>query len=173
MTRERIVIVPYRPSWPREFERESARVRQALGELAVAAEHVGSTAIPGMASKPIIDVMIGVRSLTLARAKVGAVEALGYAYVPEFEAQIPERLFFQRGNPRTHHLHVVEPGSAFWERQLVFRDYLRGHADTAKAYQELKEALAVAFADDREGYTKGKTVFVEAVLAKASASRRS
>jgi GrpB-like predicted nucleotidyltransferase (UPF0157 family) len=169
MSHERIVIVAHDPGWVEEYERESARVRGALGDLVLAVEHIGSTAIPGLAAKPIVDIMVGVRSLADARSKVGVMEALGYLYVPEFEAQIPDRLFFQRGSPRTHHLHIVEKGSQFWARQLLFRDYVTTHPDVAQAYAELKQELAGRFAEDREGYTHAKTSFVEAVLAKAEA----
>jgi GrpB-like predicted nucleotidyltransferase (UPF0157 family) len=168
----RIVIVPYDPSWPNEFELEAALVRTALGQSGIAAEHVGSTAVVGLAAKPIIDLMIGVRGLGEARSKVGALEALGYRYMPEFEAQIPERLFFQRGEPRTHHVHLAEITSTFWQRQLLFRDYLRGHPDVARDYQALKEDLAARFGHAREAYTQAKTAFIETVLEQARAASR-
>jgi len=167
MIHEHIVIVAYDPSWPDEFARESARVLRAFGALAVAAEHIGSTAIPGLSAKPIVDIMIGVTSLADARPRTDAMAVLGYTYVPAFEAQIPERLFFQRGDPRTHHVHVVETQSAFWTRQIVFRDYLTKHPEVAHEYADLKRALALRFAEDRDGYTRAKTEFVHDVLTKA------
>jgi GrpB-like predicted nucleotidyltransferase (UPF0157 family) len=139
----------------------------AFGPLAIAAEHIGSTAIPGLSAKPIVDIMIGVRALSDARQRVDAMVALGYTYMPAFEAQIPDRIFFQKGSPRTHHVHVVEKPSVFWERQLVFRDYLTAHPSVATEYAELKQRLAVRFAEDRDGYTQAKTAFVQDVLARA------
>jgi GrpB-like predicted nucleotidyltransferase (UPF0157 family) len=167
MVHEHIVIVPHDPSWKEEFARESGRVLAALGALAIRAEHVGSTAIPGLSAKPIVDIMIGVASLTLARQSTGQMASLGYEYVPAFEALLPERLFFQRGSPRTHHVHVAETASRFWTRQIGFRDYLTGHPDVAAEYADLKTKLAARFAEDRDGYTRAKTDFVQAVLAKA------
>jgi GrpB-like predicted nucleotidyltransferase (UPF0157 family) len=114
--------------------------------------------------------MIGVKSLADARQRVGAMEALGYLYMPAFEAQIPDRIFFQKGSPRTHHVHVVEKQSVFWDRQILFRDYLTTHPSVAREYAELKQGLALRFADDRDGYTRAKTEFVQAVLARAGAA---
>ncbi len=165
-----IVIVPYDPSWPAEFARESAGVAAALAPLALAIEHIGSTAIPGLSAKPIVDIMIGVRRLAEVRQKIDELAALGYTYVPAFEAQIPERMFFQRGSPRTHHVHVVETGSGFWRRQIVFRDYLKAHPELAQEYADLKRGLAARFPDDREGYTQAKTDFVRDVLGRAGSS---
>jgi GrpB-like predicted nucleotidyltransferase (UPF0157 family) len=170
---DRVVIVPYQPGWVGEYERECARLLAAFGDVAGGSEHVGSTAIPGLRAKPVIDIMIGVRSLAEGRSRVAAVEALGYAYVPTFEEQIPERLFFRRGEPRTHHLHVVEPTSAFWDKQLLFRDYLRARPDVAERYGALKDELARKHGHDRDGYTRAKTDFILAVLDEARAWRAS
>jgi GrpB-like predicted nucleotidyltransferase (UPF0157 family) len=168
---DRVVIVPYDPLWVSEYERERRRLLAAFGEVAIGSEHVGSTAIPGLRAKPVVDIMVGVRGLGEARSRVATIEALGYAYVPAFEQQIPERLFFRRGEPRTHHLHVVEPMSAFWEKQLLFRDYLRVRHDVAERYGQLKDDLASKHGHDRDGYTRAKTDFILAVLEEARAWR--
>ncbi|MEK7247869.1 MAG: GrpB family protein, partial [Chloroflexota bacterium] len=132
----------------------------AIGEWAVAIEHVGSTAVPGLAAKPIIDIMPAIRSLADARHIIAPMEALGYEYVPEFEDDLPERRYFRRGVPRSHHVHVVETTSTFWRRHLAFRDYLRAHPETAAEYAALKRRLADGYGSDSGGYTNAKTEFI-------------
>jgi GrpB-like predicted nucleotidyltransferase (UPF0157 family) len=136
-------------------------------------EHVGSTAVPGLGAKPIIDMLLGVGRLAEVEARLPALEALGYEYVPRFESRLPERRFFVGVAPRgrTHHLHGVEIGGSFWQRQLLFRDCLRSEPETAAAYERLKRDLARRHADDRETYTEAKADFIEAVLERASAGR--
>ncbi len=134
-----------------------------------AVEHVGSTAVPNLAAKPIIDIMVGIRTLAEAPLVVEPLANIGYEYVPEYEVTMPERRYFHKGPEmaRTHHLHMVEPTSEFWKRQLAFRDYLRAHPDAAEEYARLKRGLAVQYQWDRNAYTDAKTEFVQAVLSKA------
>ena len=138
----------------------------------VAIEHVGSTAVPGLAAKPIIDIMVGVARLKVATQCIEPLGRIGYEYVPDPEAALPERRFFRRGarGAGTHHLQIVEPGSEIWERQLLFRDFLRRHRETAREYQELKEQLAAAHGHNRGAYTEAKTPFIESVISRARAS---
>ena len=132
-------------------------------------EHFGSTAVPGLAAKPIIDLLVGVRSLTEAkRVAVAQLEQLDYAYW--FDNPDPQRMFFVKGlppnGPRTHHIHMVEPDSALWER-LLFRDYLCRHADETARYAQLKRTFARHFKSDREAYTTAKTEYIKSVMGKA------
>ncbi len=166
-----IAIVDYDPNWPALFEAERGRILSATGHLVVVIEHVGSTAVPGLAAKPVIDIMAAVRHLDDARKCIEPLHAVGYEYVPEYEAELPERRYFHKGpsGDRTHHLHMVELTSDFWKRHLLFRDYLRAHPGTARQYQELKRRLAAQFGADRSGYTEAKGPFIRAVEEKARA----
>ncbi len=164
---DEVVIAVYDLSWPEIYAGEAQAIRQALGDILVGVEHVGSTAIPGLAAKPVIDILVGVTVLAEAEAKIPALEALGYEC--RGENGIPGRLFFRKGLVefrRTHHLHMVEAGHEQWKSLLAFRDYLRSHPGDAQRYEALKRALAEQFRDNRAAYSKGKTQFVQAVLAK-------
>jgi len=168
---DKIEIVDYDPRWPTMFAEEASLLRQALdADLLIGVEHFGSTAIPGMAAKPIVDILIAVRSLAEARANViEPLQRLGYV----FWADNPktDRMFFVKGMPpygarRTHHVHITEPTGEQW-LNLAFRDYLRAHPDEAQRYDHLKRHLAVVHHADREAYTDAKSVFVEEILTKA------
>ncbi len=169
-----VVIVDYDPKWPTLYEEEKRRILGVIGDAAIAIEHIGSTAVPGVGAKPIIDIMVGLRDLADAEECVEPLKGIGYEYVPEYNDIIPERRYFHKGPPegRTHHLHMVELTSDFWERHLLFRDFLRTHSDEAERYYELKKELAARFRSDREGYTDAKTAFIESVVAKARAEYR-
>ncbi|WP_342722590.1 GrpB family protein [Bradyrhizobium sp. B097] len=169
-----IVVSDYDPNWPALFAQERTRIEQALGAFALAIEHVGSTAVPGLPSKPIIDLLVGVRSLEAAGQRcIERLEALGYIYMPDYASWIPGELFFRKGppGPWTHHLHMMEPSHPRWEARLVFRDYLRAHGEVARAYAEIKRALAASSKDDIEAYRTGKDAFVQETTAKAWAWR--
>jgi GrpB-like predicted nucleotidyltransferase (UPF0157 family) len=165
-----IVISDYDPDWPAWFELESARIKSVLGSFVLAIEHAGSTAVPGLPSKPIIDLLVGVRCFEEAKERcVGPIEELGYIYKPEYASWLPNELFFRKGppGPWTHHVHLMEPSNPRWEAILVFRDYLRAHPDAASAYADIKRSLAASSIDDVEAYRTGKNVFVEETTAKA------
>jgi GrpB-like predicted nucleotidyltransferase (UPF0157 family) len=167
-----IVIAEYNAAWPVMFERERKVVGHALGKLVVEIEHIGSTAIPGLPAKPIIDLLVGIRSLEEARScAVKPLVRLGYVYIPEYEPWLPDELFFRKGvpGPWTHHVHVMEPGNPRWEDHLRFRDYLRVHPATAAAYADLKKTLARRFGQDIGAYRDAKDDFVRDVLAHAHA----
>jgi GrpB-like predicted nucleotidyltransferase (UPF0157 family) len=155
------------------FEEEKALILGAIGHAIIAIEHVGSTAVSGLGAKPVIDITAGIRSLDDAPACVKSLQSLGYTYVPEFEAAIPERRYFHKGpeQARTHHLHMVELTSEFWERHLLFRDFLRAHPDVAQEYEALKRQLANQFGTDRVGYTEAKTSFIRAIEERARAAK--
>jgi GrpB-like predicted nucleotidyltransferase (UPF0157 family) len=169
---DEIYIVEYDPRWPALYEAEGARVREALGEMVQRIEHIGSTAVPGLDAKPIIDIQLAVESVDEAqRLAVAPLEAIGYTYWA-FRSH-GEHLVLVRGlppnGPRTHHLHIVSVESADWEC-VLFRDYLRAHPDEAARYTALKRDLAVRFRADREAYTAGKTEFVQRITALAKQS---
>ena len=157
----------YDPQWPRLFAEEAGAIWNALGEALVAVEHVGSTSVPGLSAKPVLDILVGVTSLAAGEQKGPALAALGYEC--RGENGIPGRLFFrkvseQRG--RTHHLHMVEIGHEQWTTMLSFRDYLRADPEEARRYEVLKRSLAAQFRDDRVAYTDGKSDFIQAALAR-------
>lgn len=166
-----IELAPPDPAWPDAFEQEAAHLRSVITPImAVELHHIGSTAVPGLAAKPIIDLMGGVADLAVARERlVAPLEAAGYAIWADNPA--PDRLFFVKGLPpsaprRTHHLHLVEPGPAL-DRHLAFRDHLRAHASDRDAYQALKLDLATLHRDDREAYTHAKADFIAEILNRA------
>ena len=170
-----IEVVDYDPSWPRRYEEERDRIAAALGDAVVAIEHVGGTAVPGLPAKPVIDIMVGVPDIERAGQAVAGLINLGYQYVPELESQLPERRYFRRGTPETHHVHMVTMGSDFWEEHVLFRDYLRSNPQAAEEYGKLKRGLANRFRFDRDAYRAGKVPFIDTVVdaARRQAGRRS
>jgi GrpB-like predicted nucleotidyltransferase (UPF0157 family) len=164
-----VIIVEYDPRWPGMYEEERDRILAVLGDWIVAMEHVGSTAVPGLGGKPIIDIMPAVQRLADAERCIEPLASIGYEYVPEYNDVLPERRYFHKGPPeaRTFHLHMVESTSEFWERHLLFRDFLRAHPAEAQEYYVLKKRLAAQFGRDREGYTDAKTAFIEGIVARA------
>lgn len=165
--RRLIVIAPYDPAWPAMFEAEKAQILKAIGLWLEAVEHVGSTAVPGLGAKPVIDIMAGVRSLDEAVHCIGPLEALDYEYVPEFEDEMPYRRYFRKDTEgtRSHQIHMVVPGGEFWLRHLAFRDHLRAHPADRDAYHALKVALAERHVDDVGAYTDDKTDFIRGIEA--------
>lgn len=160
--RQPVEIAPYNPVWADDFAAEAAQVRAALGRLAVDIHHIGSTSVPGLDAKPIVDVMVTVRQLDDARACITPLAELGYIFVDH--PQNTDRRFFKKGEPRTHHLHIVESGSDAEWRHLAFRDALRADARLRDDYAALKKELAERFKFDRPAYTDAKTDFIEGVL---------
>ena len=159
-------IVPYDPDWPAEFEAEKARLVPVLAPwLAGEIQHVGSTSVPGLAAKPVIDILAEVRSLEESRAAIEPLQALSYWWAP-YEAELMNWFCKPSLQHRTHHLHLVVPESRAWREELAFRDALRAEPETALAYEVLKRRLADDHMHDREAYTLAKTEFIEAVLAR-------
>lgn len=157
-------VVPYDARWPALFRAEATRLARAISAAGIPAlilEPVGSTAVPGLAAKPILDLAAGRRSEISADDYVPVLEAAGYVY--RGNSGLPGREFFRRGDPRSHHLHLVECGGWHWRRYLGFRDALRADAVLRDAYAALKHNLAAQYPHDREAYIAGKTHFVEAV----------
>lgn len=168
---EPVVIVDHDPRWSDVFDAAAAELGAALGPWVVEIAHIGSTAVAGLAAKPIIDIQVGVVSLDDSTRIVAAVEALGYVYVPEFERDLPNRRFFRRASPTgitTHHVHVVErTDHEWWDRHIWFRDWLRTHPEDRDRYAELKRSLASDLRDDRPGYTEAKTAFITSIVERA------
>jgi GrpB-like predicted nucleotidyltransferase (UPF0157 family) len=168
MTGQMVHVADYDPQWPATFEQLRGPVAAALGALALRVEHVGSTAVPGLAAKPIIDLDVVIGSRADLPAVIGALRRLGYR--PQGDLGVPGREAFN--NPPgalPHHLYVCADGNRELARHLAFRDFLRTHPDTARAYGELKRSLARRFCNDRDAYTEAKTSFIEQVLATSAA----
>jgi GrpB-like predicted nucleotidyltransferase (UPF0157 family) len=174
-----ILILDYDPAWPALFEAERARLQAAIGEWAVAIEHVGSTSVPGLAAKPIIDIGVALRSFEDALHCITPLFELGYQCLGEYG--IPGRVFFRKltGTPapgqdsggigRTHHVHVYQHDHYEFVQQILFRDYLRAHPETAREYEQLKRQLAREHTDMNE-YAMAKTEFVQKILREAGVS---
>ncbi len=170
----RIQIVPHNPAWRRQFEDEAGRIVAALGEMVVRLHHIGSTAIPEIWAKPIIDILLEVENVAQLDERRPSLEALGYESLGEFG--IPGRRYFRKNDAagiRTHQVHAFAAGSPQIERHLAFRDYMREHHAAAQAYSALKQELAQAHPDDLEAYMDGKDGFIKEHEAKALAWRSS
>lgn len=161
-----VVIESYSPQWPLQFERERERLVAAFAGDLVQVEHIGSTAVPGLGAKPVIDILLGAASLAAIEARIAALGAIGYRYVPEFEATLPQRRYFSKpaGAGAAVHLHAVESGGTFWREHVAFRDALRRDGALRDGYLALKQRLALQFGSDRAGYTDAKAGFIRAVL---------
>jgi len=162
-----IEVVPWCAEWPVLFEKEADAIRTACGDAIVAVEHIGSTSVPGLAAKPILDIMPGLARTQDGHRTVEPMRGLGYEYVGEHG--IPGRFFFDRKANGTSiiHVHMFEFNSPEWRRLIVFRDVLRRDAAVAEEYQRMKLDLAVRFRDDRKAYTDAKGEFINSIVAKA------
>lgn len=164
-------ICPYDPGWPLEFEAERLRIAQALGQIASRIDHHGSTAVPGLDAKPVIDIQVSVQQLHPIRHYADALAALGYIHVLHGDDAVCP--FFHRPSqwPHTHHVHVMQAGGQEERRTLAFRDFLREHHDVASEYAVLKKRLAASInAEDascREAYAQAKSDFIEGIVQKA------
>lgn len=175
-----IVIADYDPAWPRLFEEERARLMQAIGEWAVAIEHVGSTAVPGLAAKPIIDIGVALENLVDSLKCITPLVNLGYQCKGEFG--IPGRIYFRKvtdepvpgatydGAGRTHQVHMYQRDHEQFRWHIAFRDYMRSHPDDAAEYAALKREVAARHHDDIEEYVNGKHDFIREILRKAGAT---
>jgi GrpB-like predicted nucleotidyltransferase (UPF0157 family) len=162
-----IDVVDYDQDWPRRYSEERDRIGAAIGDVTLAIEHVGGTAVPGLPAKPVIDLMVGVEDIERAGPAVAGLINLGYEYIPELESQLPDRRYFRKGTPETHHVHMVPVSSDYWAEHLLFRDYLRSHPQAAEEYGKLKRGLAGRFPFDRDAYRAGKVPFIDTVVAAA------
>ena len=164
LERETAHLVAYDPTWPDFYESEARLIRAHLGVAARKLAHIGSTAVPGLEAKPIIDIMLAIPSLRAPKTVFVALARLGYEH-RRFD-DIPDRLFFGKhaGSSRTHNLSVCEVNLDFWQRHLLFRDCLRSNAELARSYGRLKRELAARHPTDLVAYTNGKSAFVAHAL---------
>jgi GrpB-like predicted nucleotidyltransferase (UPF0157 family) len=166
---KKVEVVPYNPRWRDVFEAEAKHIAVALGENVVAIHHIGSTAIPNIFAKPVIDLLVEVRDITRVIEQSSAMESLGYQVMGEFG--IPGRRYFRKDNHegiRTHQIHAFKAGSAEVVRHLAFRDYLIAHPEDAQKYSELKRRLAEENSQNMDGYIDGKDGFIKETDQKAA-----
>ena len=169
MIRPSYRIVEYDPHSPALFEEEKARVLIVLGINGDRVAHIGSTAVPGLASKPIIDLMVGVRAAEDTDVLVPRLAAIGYEHRGD---TVPGTLYLRKAEPRRYNLHMTAHDGDFWVDHLLFRDYLRAHPDVARDYEELKRSTMAKLAHDPGAYNDSKAGFIEAVIARAHTWRR-
>ena len=163
--RREVRLVPHDSRWAVAYRHEAERLLQALGAHALEIVHIGSTAVPGLPAKPLLDIMVAIASLEERRAVIPRLERIGYEFRPR--DTLPQRLFFIAGEPeaRRVNLSLAALDSAFWRDHLAFRDILRARPEVASAYARLKAGLAEQYPDDRLAYTAAKGAFVASVLA--------
>jgi|APFre7841882724_1041349.scaffolds.fasta_scaffold28187_1 GrpB-like predicted nucleotidyltransferase (UPF0157 family) len=168
-----VAIASYSSDWPLQFEAVRAALRAVFAHDAVEVEHIGSTSVPGLAAKPVIDVLLGADSLAAIESRIAALERAGYQYVPKYEQELPMRRYFVKpagpGSLRVH-LHGVVLGSSFWQEYMAFRDALRADGSLRAGYHSLKMELAQRFAHDKPAYTAGKGPFIRSALMRISAA---
>jgi GrpB-like predicted nucleotidyltransferase (UPF0157 family) len=167
---DEVSISDYDIAWPALYAEEAACLCDAFGADQRDIQHVGSTAVPGLAAKPVIDIMVATGEIVQSRESIIIkVDPLGYVNVPHDED--PERLFFRKGDPRTYHLHVVKFRSWTYWKHIMFRDYLIDHPTSAEEYECLKLVLAERHRSDRDEYVRGKEPFVDMALWRAVKER--
>lgn len=169
LQRGAVQLVPYNPKWAELFDQEQKLLKSAFGNTIIAIEHIGSTAIPGIPAKPILDILVGVRDLEIAGNMKDTFEQLGYEHRSFLERHTKEDVqweeLYVKGaeSKRTHYVHVVVYGGKHWKDDLLFRDYLQTHPEQAMQYAELKQKLADQYAHDRKTYTKMKQEYIDMV----------
>lgn len=168
---KRIEVVPYNPNWLNRFRVEADKIAAVLRPEVIAIHHIGSTAVPNISAKPIIDILVEVRAIEKINDFNEKMIELGYQ--PKGEVGIPGRRFFIKNedSTRTHHVHIFQTGALEVEHHLNFRDYLVAHPEEAQAYSRLKEKLAREFPEDRESYIERKDGFIKEILQNAKAWR--
>lgn len=166
---EIIKLVKYAPTWAITYQQERELITTALKQEVADIQHIGSTAVPGLSAKPIVDILIAVNQLAAAEKYSIHLQTIGYEYI--YYAENIDRLFFRKGTPRTHHVHIVEYGSWTYWRHILFRDYLFAHPETAQQYEQLKREMAIKFKTDRNAYTDSKTEFIRSIVAQALAEQ--
>ena len=166
-----IEIVAYDPTWPTQFSAERDRIGDLLGDLAVRIDHHGSTSVPGLAAKPVIDIQVSVRNLQPMQPYYSRLVQLGYRHLPHADDSFYPCFHRPAKWPHTHHVHVVEVGHPEERRTLAFRDYLRQHSEAARAYEALKHTLAekhnAGILASRQAYADAKGDFITQVTEEA------
>jgi GrpB-like predicted nucleotidyltransferase (UPF0157 family) len=164
-----VIVSPYSAEWPAHFTVVRDALLATFAPQVVEIEHIGSTSVPGLAAKPVIDVLLGARTLAEIEQKIEALGDLGFTYVPKYEVEIPTRRYFVKASATTPrvHLHAVERDSRIWAEHMAFRDRLRTDAALCATYQRLKLRLAEEYADDKAAYTEAKGPFILSVIARS------
>lgn len=165
-----VEISPHDHRWSDLFARERDRIKEAIGDVALDIQHVGSTSVPGLAAKPIVDIAVAIRSYDEFPPHIPAIERLGYIY--RGENGVPRRHYFVLGEPRTVHLHFLERDGDAWHAHLIFRERMRSSPELREQYMALKRRLAKQFPNDRDAYTAGKQQFIHSIIDPALAARR-
>ncbi|MCE7742718.1 MAG: GrpB family protein [Candidatus Heimdallarchaeota archaeon] len=165
-----VELKPYNPKWKDLFAQESKVIASAISDFLVDIQHMGSTAIPDIVAKPIIDIALAINSLENIEKIIAPLEKIGFIY--RGEQGIPDRHLFVKGGEelRTHHLHVMFNEHYEWKKHMAFRDYLLANPEEAREYSELKKKLKQEYKDDRVAYTDSKTEFINGILEKAMKS---
>ena len=164
MSQAPVILEEYDQSWPTRFEEERNLLMGVAAEWCYGGiEHIGSTAVPGMVAKPVIDIMFGVKSLEESKPAIEVVKENGYEYWP-YKAEIMHWFCKPSDAYRTHHLHLIPFKSPLWNEHIRFRDLLRSNKQIAEEYSTLKQELAAAYKEDRETYTENKGPFIQQVL---------
>ena len=162
---KQVEVVPYDPAWPQLFEEEAARIKQALGENCCEIHHIGSTSVPGLKAKPLIDILPVVYDLQKVDQATPLMEAMGYEDKRDFGIAF-RHFFCKRQERRTHNVHIFEIGSPEIEKHLIFRDWMRTHEGDRREYAQIKQQLADQFPDDSMAYSLGKNKFIKDILQK-------
>ncbi len=169
LNRGELFLSTYRDEWPALYETEKKIIASAIGKYVNDIQHVGSTAVAGLHGKPILDIAIAVTDYETARVCIEPLIELGYTF--RGENGIPRRHYLQKGEPCTHHIHIVEESSEEWTKLIQFRDFLRSDQGVAKEYAKLKAALVNSLARDRKAYQSAKASFIESVVRRARKAR--
>jgi GrpB-like predicted nucleotidyltransferase (UPF0157 family) len=169
--KRRVGVVSYNPNWKDMYEKESEKIKNILNDIIIDIHHIGSTAIPGIKAKPVIDILVEVKDIEAVDQYNHKMEELGYEAMGEYG--IPKRRFFQkRGNKRTHHIHIFQAGNKEIERHINFKEYLVTHPDKGREYSKLKEKLVTKDTYDVENYTNGKSDFINEIDRKAKLRKK-
>ena len=172
LDKNKVILVPYSKDWTEEFQAEKKRLHALLGDTALAIEHVGSTAIPGISAKPILDVAVAVKTTDVLKDLIPILSDNGYDVMDAIETK--GEIVARKGPPeaRTHYVHVEVIDSVFWNNHIVFRDYLLAHPEVVKEYEQLKQKMFEKYKDDRKKYTAAKKQFIQSVLETAQSVKQ-
>lgn len=162
-----IVLSPYSQEWPKTFARERDLLVRSFDPIVVTVEHIGSTAVPGLTAKPVIDILLGAASLAAIESRIDQLGMVGYEYITRYERELPLRRYFVKSSTVSNrvHLHAVEQGTRIWMDHLTFRDMLRSDSRLCASYEALKKELAGNHAGDKAAYTAAKGPFIQSALA--------
>lgn len=166
LKRGTVVLEKHHEEWAREFKKEKKRLQKLLGETVLDIQHIGSTSIPNLSAKPIIDMLMGVRHFSDISKMQKVLENIGYEYRENGSSNV--QVFFAKGpeKNRTHYLHITELGSSEWKNSIFFRNHLLLHSEEVKKYEKIKQKLAKQYSDKRDKYTSGKKDYIENILKK-------